>query len=135
MIWRSPVNSVFMGLFLYMDRTRRKTQEVFSVIKQKFATLVVAMQAMYEENFIRMQKAMLKRQPFLLSDYSGSNGRCCVRKFIVFVCMLFGSIFFGRIFCGWLCSMGVLLDGTFYGDRNKNTRIFSSAGITYYSET
>lgn len=27
-------------------------------------------------------------------------------SFIVFVCMLFGSIFFGRIFCGWLCPMG-----------------------------
>ncbi len=27
-------------------------------------------------------------------------------SFIVFVCMLLGSIFFGRIFCGWLCPMG-----------------------------
>ena len=29
-------------------------------------------------------------------------------SFIVFVCMLLGSIFFGRIFCGWLCPMGGL---------------------------
>lgn len=28
-------------------------------------------------------------------------------SFIVFVCMLLGSIFFGRIFCGWLCPMGI----------------------------
>ena len=27
-------------------------------------------------------------------------------SFIVFVCMLLGSIFFGRLFCGWLCPMG-----------------------------
>lgn len=27
-------------------------------------------------------------------------------SFIVFACMLLGSIFFGRIFCGWLCPMG-----------------------------
>lgn len=27
-------------------------------------------------------------------------------SFVVFVCMLFGSVFFGRIFCGWLCPMG-----------------------------
>lgn len=27
-------------------------------------------------------------------------------SFIVFTCMLFGSIFFDRIFCGWLCPMG-----------------------------
>lgn len=27
-------------------------------------------------------------------------------SFIVFVCMLLASIFFGRIFCGWLCPMG-----------------------------
>lgn len=29
-------------------------------------------------------------------------------SFIVFVCMLLGSVFFGRIFCGWLCPMGGL---------------------------
>lgn len=27
-------------------------------------------------------------------------------SFIVFLCMLLGSVFFGRIFCGWLCPMG-----------------------------
>ena len=27
-------------------------------------------------------------------------------SFIVFLCMLFGSVFFGRVFCGWLCPMG-----------------------------
>lgn len=27
-------------------------------------------------------------------------------SFIVFVCMLLGSVFLGRIFCGWLCPMG-----------------------------
>lgn len=27
-------------------------------------------------------------------------------SFVVFVCMLLGSIFGGRIFCGWLCPMG-----------------------------
>lgn len=27
-------------------------------------------------------------------------------SFIVFVCMLLGSVFFGRAFCGWLCPMG-----------------------------
>lgn len=27
-------------------------------------------------------------------------------SFIVFTCMLFGSILFGRIFCSWLCPMG-----------------------------
>ena len=28
-------------------------------------------------------------------------------SFIVFVCMLSGSIFLGRVFCGWLCPMVV----------------------------
>lgn len=27
-------------------------------------------------------------------------------SFIVFLCMLVGSVFFGRLFCGWLCPMG-----------------------------
>ena len=27
-------------------------------------------------------------------------------SFIVFLCMLLGSVFLGRIFCGWLCPMG-----------------------------
>ena len=27
-------------------------------------------------------------------------------SFIVFLCMLLGSVFWGRIFCGWLCPMG-----------------------------
>ena len=28
-------------------------------------------------------------------------------SFIVFVCMLLGSIFLGRIFCGWLCPIHI----------------------------
>lgn len=27
-------------------------------------------------------------------------------SFVVFTCMLLGSIFFGRLFCAWLCPMG-----------------------------
>lgn len=39
-------------------------------------------------------------------------------SFIVFVCMLLGSVFFGRIFCGWLCPMGGMQECLFSVNEN-----------------
>lgn len=39
-------------------------------------------------------------------------------SFIVFVCMLLGSIFFGRVFCGWLCPMGGMQECLFSVNEN-----------------
>lgn len=41
-------------------------------------------------------------------------------SFIIFVCMLLGSIFFGRIFCGWLCPMGIQVSDTISGGQVKS---------------
>ena len=39
-------------------------------------------------------------------------------SFIVFVCMLLGSIFLGRVFCGWLCPMGGMQECLFSVNEN-----------------
>ncbi len=39
-------------------------------------------------------------------------------SFIVFVCMLVGSVFFGRIFCGWFCPMGGMQECLFAANEN-----------------
>ena len=39
-------------------------------------------------------------------------------SFIVFVCMLVGSVFFGRIFCGWPCPMGGMQECLFQTKKN-----------------
>lgn len=44
--------------------------------------------------------------PYLIIQ--GAMEGIATGSFIVFVCMLLGSIFLGRIFCGWLCPMGGL---------------------------
>ena len=39
-------------------------------------------------------------------------------SFIVFVCTLLGSVFFGRIFCGWICPMGGMQECLFSVNEN-----------------
>ncbi len=42
--------------------------------------------------------------PYLIIQ--GAMEGIATGSFIVFICMLLGSVFFGRIFCGWICPMG-----------------------------
>lgn len=42
--------------------------------------------------------------PYLIIQ--GAMERIITGSFIVFTCMLLGSVFFGRLFCAWVCQMG-----------------------------
>lgn len=42
--------------------------------------------------------------PYLIIQ--GATEGIVTGSFIVFLLMLLGSIFFGRLFCGWICPMG-----------------------------
>ena len=54
--------------------------------------------------------------PYLIMQ--GAMEGIVTGSFIVFICMLFGSIFLGRFFCGWLCPMGGMQECLFSVNEN-----------------
>lgn len=59
--------------------------------------------------------------PYLIIQ--GAMEEIITGSFVVFTCMLLGSIFFARLFCAWLCPMGateVLKKGVSEDDTQYN---------------